>query len=110
VPVPGTLVVRATGASADDGAYVFELAAISDPAAVTAARPQLQLFARPSGAGLRVAVFGPLAGGDLVRFAVPDVRDSARYAVQLLDAAATDGAVRSAAERSAILLTSRPVP
>ena len=61
---------------------------------VTGSAAGHQVYSRPSGSGVRVAVFGTIAPGALVRFHVPDTREVDEYSVALTEAAGTDNAVK----------------
>ena len=97
-PEPGTLVVRLTTPNAGDAAAIVTL---TTPGGVTlgdvvSGSDAIALFHRTSGSTTRIAVFGPLTTGAIVRFAVPNVRDAGRYTVKLVEVADEGNALRPA--------------
>jgi hypothetical protein len=93
-PVPGTLAVRLSTPHADDAALVLRL---SGP---TQAEPQFEGdllgFTRAGENAVRVAIFGELRTGTLLRFAVPDVRQVGSFRAELQEVADAGNAVREA--------------
>lgn len=84
---PGDLVVTLDTPGNSDRALLLTL---SGPAAVTAvqgAAPSYVVHARTQGTTTRVAVFGAVADGPLLRVTVPDVRQAGRYTATLVESA-----------------------
>jgi hypothetical protein len=69
-PKAGEAVFTLTGALPDDGAVLLEIGA--GPSGVTAGSSQVEVHAVQTPRGFTVAVFGPLAGQELLRIALPD--------------------------------------
>jgi hypothetical protein len=91
----GTLTLRLTTPSSDDGALLFELSGppIDTTAAANAA---LQLFTRRTdGSTLIGAVVGTLGDGVIVTLQVPDVAAAARYTARLLEVADRQNVLRT---------------
>ena len=95
VAVPGTLTVRLVTPNGDDGAIVFEITGPAPATEVTAAAPGAVVHARANGNTSRVAVFGSLGAGALVRFSVPDVNAVQQYAAQVIEASDRGSALRA---------------
>ena len=95
-PVPGTLTVALVTPAADDRAILI---AVSGPEAVggvaAAGSGGYTVHARPSGTSFRAAVFGRLASGPLVSFAVPDVNKVASYTATVQEVVAPDNTLRA---------------
>lgn len=86
-PTPGVLTVSLAAPVAGDRALVI---AITGPAAVgdvQAAATGYTTFAGAQGATTRVAVFGAIADGPVLRFSVPDTRQAGQYQASVVDAA-----------------------
>ena len=93
--VPGTLTARLVTPNVDDGAILVE---ISGPAPLADLATPVQgavVHARTNGSTTRVAVFGSLAGGALVRFSVPDVNAAAQFSAQVTEASDRANALRT---------------
>src|ERR671929_50215 len=77
-PTPGVLTISLTTPAADDRAI---LVTVSGPniGAVSSANSAYTVYTSPDNGSVRAAVFGPLASGALLRFAVPDTRASGSY-------------------------------
>ena len=86
VAVPGTLTVRLVTPNADDGAILFDITGPAPPADITAAVQGAVVHSRLVGNTTRVAVFGALASGALVRFSVPDVNAAPQFTGQVTEA------------------------
>ena len=96
-PIPGELTIRWTTPNADDRAALLRVVV---PAGMTTAVPEvatpgLEVFHRRTADTLRIAVFGDLASGALVRVAVPDVRQASRVGAQVTEVSGADDAVRA---------------
>ncbi|HEX5726710.1 MAG TPA: hypothetical protein VFX98_14640 [Longimicrobiaceae bacterium] len=85
-PTPGQLTVSLAATGETPRAVLLEVTGpgMTDP---QPADPGYVLHSRAAGGVLRVAVFGELRGGPLLRFGVPDVGQPQLYAVRLVDAA-----------------------
>ena len=95
VPVPGTLTARVVTPNADDGAILVE---ISGPAPLAELATPVQgavVHSRTNGSTTRVAVFGALASGALVRFSVPDVNAAPQYSAQVMEVSDRTNALRT---------------
>ena len=95
VPVPGTLTVRLVTPNADDGAILLELTGPAPAAEITAAGQGALVHTRANGNTARVAVFGSLGAGALVRFTVPDVNAVQQYSAQVIEASDQGSALRA---------------
>ena len=91
-PTPGMLTVNLKAAVEGDRALVISIAG---PGAVGDVQPAAGYvaYARPQGGATRVAVFGVLAAGPVVRFSVPDTRQ--QYQATVVDAADGTNAARA---------------
>ena len=96
VPVPGWIEVGLISPAGSEAALVLVVTGPAFPLAdeVAGASGDLAVFARRDGTALRVAVFGPLAGGPIVRFPVADTAGAAAYDAALVEVAAPDHALR----------------
>ncbi len=96
-PVPGDLTLRWTTPHADDRAALLRVVvpAGMPTAALEVATPGLEVFHRRTADTLRIAVFGDLASGALLRIAVPDVRQASRVGAQVIEVSGADDAVRA---------------
>ena len=95
-PVPGQLTATLATPSADDRALMLTITGPEAVTGVTAAGAGYAVFARPADATtVRVAVFGNIAAGALVRFSVPDVNRAAAYSVSVVEAADPANALRA---------------
>lgn len=94
LPEPGDLAVRLTTPHGTDGAVLLR---ISGPGLSTAepVMPAHEVHVRTVDATLRVAVFGTIEAGELLRFAVPDIRAAERYAIALVEVADPENRLRA---------------
>ena len=95
VAVPGTLTARLVTPNADDGAIILE---ISGPSAVSDVATPVQgavVHSRTDGNTVKVAVFGSLTAGAIVRFSVPDVNAASQYSAKVTDASDRTNALRA---------------
>ena len=95
VAVPGTLTARLVTPNTDDGAILVE---ISGPTPLTDLATTVQgavLQSRTNGNTVRVAVFGSLAAGPLVKFSVPDVNKAQQYSAQVAEVSDRANALRA---------------
>jgi len=86
-PTPGVLTVSLAAPVAGDRALVI---AVTGPAAVSDVQPATTAyttFVGGQGTTTRVAVFGPIAGGPVLRLGVPDTRQAGQYQAAVVDAA-----------------------
>ena len=95
-PEPGAMLVRLTTPHSDYGAAVFKLVL---PEGMTTGIPELsvpglEVFHRRVADTVRVAVFGSIENGELMRIAVPDLRQATRVTVTLVEVAGEDDALR----------------
>lgn len=86
-PVPGDLVVSLDTPGGADRALLLTVTGPAAPTAVVGAAPAYVVHARTQGTTTRVAVFGALADGALLRVTVPDVRQADRYTATLVESA-----------------------
>lgn len=93
--VPGTLTARLVSPFTDDGAILLEIVGPAPAADVTAAAQGAVVHARANGNTTRVAVFGSLGSGALVRFSVPDVNVAAQFSAQVAEASDRSSALRA---------------
>jgi len=93
--VPGTLTARLVTPNADDGAIVVEINGPAPVTDVTAAVQGAVAHSRANGNKTRLAVFGPLASGALVRFSVPDVNAAQQYSAQVTEVSDRASALRT---------------
>jgi hypothetical protein len=93
--VPGTLTVRLVAPDTDDGAIVLEITGPAPAAELMAASPGAVVHARTNGNTARVAVFGSLGAGALLRFSVPDVNAAPQYTAQVIEVSDRASALRS---------------
>lgn len=85
-PEPGDLTVTLSTPNATDHAMVLNVTGPEAPTAVEAATPDYVVHSRITGTTARVAVFGLLASGPVVRVSVPDVRRAREYTVTVQEA------------------------
>jgi hypothetical protein len=96
-PEPGVLTVNLTTPNPDDRALVVEVTGPSI-SAVTAANAAYVVHSRAPGASsVRVAVFGSLGSGALLRFQVPDVNQASAYSATVVEVADAANALRATA-------------
>jgi len=93
-PVPGTLTVRLVTPNTDDGAILLEITGPAPAAELTSAAQGAVVHARANGNTSRIAVFGALGSGALLRFSVPDVNAAQQFSAQLLEASDRGSALR----------------
>ncbi|HEX8691468.1 MAG TPA: hypothetical protein VF746_03440 [Longimicrobium sp.] len=87
-PVPGELVLRLETPFTDDRAMVVSLSGPGAIASVAPARAGTSVYSTaPGGTTRRVAVFGAITGGDLLRLSVPDVNRARAYTATVVEAA-----------------------
>jgi hypothetical protein len=94
LPEPGDLAVRLTTPHGTEGAVLVR---ITGPglSTVEPARPAHEVHVRTVDATLTVAVFGTIGAGELLRFAVPNIREAERYAVSLVEVADPENELRA---------------
>jgi hypothetical protein len=93
--VPGTLTVRLVTPNTDDGAILLDITGPAPAAEMVAAAPGAVAYARANGNTTRVAVFGSIASGALVRFSVPDVNAAQQFSAQVTEASNRASALRA---------------
>lgn len=96
-PEPGVLTVRFGTPGNGDAAAVIDLT-VPSGIQVTAVDPvssALVVFHRAVGGRVRVAVFGDLVTGPLIRIAVPDVNAVDAYTAHVVEVSDADNALRS---------------
>jgi hypothetical protein len=91
---PGTLTARLVTPNSDDGAIIVDITGPAPAAEPTALTPGASLYARSNGNTARVAVFGALGSGALVRFSVPDVNAASQYSAQVAEVSDRSNALR----------------
>ncbi|MBV9110344.1 MAG: hypothetical protein JO306_13110 [Gemmatimonadetes bacterium] len=104
-PGPGMLVATLSTPRAEPSRAAVVL--ISGPEAVTevqGASPAYFVAARSEGMLTRVAVFGTLVDGPLLRFTVPDARRAGEYRATVVDAADSANAPSAAVAEYALTL------
>src|SRR5690349_20758587 len=80
VPKPGDLTLKLSlTTSTDDRAMVVSISGPEAIGAIASASPGYTVFGRANGTTAKVAVFGTLTSGALVKFAVPDVNRVSEY-------------------------------
>lgn len=92
---PGTLTVRLITPNTDDGAILLDITGPAPVAELTALSPGASLHARANGSTTRVALFGALSSGALVRFSVPDVNAATQYGAQVTEVSDRSSALRA---------------
>jgi hypothetical protein len=95
-PTPGELTVRLTTPNADDGAMVLVLSGPGPITNVAAASAGTIVHARDASGSMRVAAFGSIASGDLIRFSVPDVEQASSYQATIHEVADRGNVLRPA--------------
>lgn len=93
--MPGTLTVQLVTPNADDGAILFDLTGPAAAADIVAVPQGAVVHSRVNGTTTRVAVFGSLSAGALLRFSVPDVNAAPQYAAKVTEASDRNNALRS---------------
>jgi hypothetical protein len=96
LPVPGVLTVSLTTPNANDRAAVLVVVAPEPVTGVESAATGVVMHQRTTGTVTRVAVFGRLPSGALLRLNVADVNKSAQYTVTLQEVADATNALRPA--------------
>ncbi|HEX9938315.1 MAG TPA: hypothetical protein VGB15_14365 [Longimicrobium sp.] len=92
-PTPGVLTVKLAAPVLGDRALVI---AITGPGEVSAVQPAVAgyvTYVRTQGAATRVAVFGTIEAGPVLRFSVPDTRQ--QYQAAVVDAADGNNTART---------------
>lgn len=95
LPDPGELTVQLTTPNADDGAIMLSISGLQNTTEIKASSGSYVSYSRQDGSTATVAVFGEIASGSLVHFAVPDLAAAATYHVTLREVADRSGAIRS---------------
>jgi len=93
--VPGTLTARLVTPYTDDGAILLDITGPAPAAEIEAAAQGAVVHARANGGTTRVAVFGSLGSGALVRFSVPDVNAAQQFTAQVIEASDRTSALRA---------------
>lgn len=104
LPDPGELTVQLTTPNTDDGAIMLSISGLQDTTDIEASTDSYVIYSRQNGSTATVAVFGEIASGSLVHFAVPDLAAASTYHVTLRDAADRSGVLRSVKSGYAISL------
>lgn len=92
-PVPGTLTVNLTTPNPDDRALLITLEG-SGVVSVSSANAAYLVHTRINGTTARVAVFGRLSAGPVLRVDVQDVNRVSTYAATVTEAADSTNALR----------------
>ena len=95
VAVPGTLTVHLATPNTDDGAILLEITGLAPAAEITSPVQGALVHTRANGTSARVAVFGSLGAGALVRFSVPDVNAVQQYGAHVIEASDQGSALRA---------------
>ena len=93
--VPGVLTLSLTTPHADDRAMMLSISGPGPITEITSSGTSYVLHSRASGTGFRVAVFGSLTSGALLRFSVPDVNKASSYQAAVLEVSDAANALRS---------------
>ena len=93
--VPGTLTARLVTPYTDDGAILLDITGPAAAAEIVAAAQGAVVHARTNGNTTRVAVFGSVGSGALVRFSVPDVNAAQQFSAQVTEASDRSSALRA---------------
>ena len=97
-PTPGTLTLSIDSPHDDDRALLLRVVGPDSMVAVQLEAAGLTMHARGEGNDtLRVALFGAIADGALLRFSVPDTRTAAGYSATVLEASGPAAALRTPA-------------
>lgn len=93
-PTPGMLTVSLSTPAQDDRAVMI---AVSGPGigTVVSASGAYALYTKPEDTGVRVALFGPLVSGPLLRFNVPDTRHPQSYSAAIIEVATAANQLRA---------------
>lgn len=95
-PQPGVLTLRLSAPATEQGALLLSLTGPGTITEITAPPGSAHVaHARAAGTTAKVAVFGAIGTGDLVRFSVPDVGQASGYEARLLEVAGPDNSLRS---------------
>ncbi len=98
-PTAGTLTLNLTSPNADDRAIHIRIAgsgAADSVSNVQAANASYTIHAKlENGNTAQAAVFGNLTNGALVTFSVPNVNNTGRYTISVVDAADANNALRN---------------
>ena len=95
VAVPGTLTIHLATPHADDGAILLEITGPAPAAEIMSPVQGALVHPRANGNSSRVAVFGALGAGALIRFSVPDVNAVQQYGAQVIEASDQGSALRA---------------
>ena len=80
VPKPGDLTLKLSlPSSSDDRAMIVSISGPEAIGTIASASPSYTVFGRANGTTAKVAVFGTLTSGAMVKFAVPDINRVAEY-------------------------------
>jgi hypothetical protein len=93
-PEPGVLTLSLTTA-ADDRAVIVSVQGPEAMDRVEAANAAYAVHSRGTGTSFRAAVFGRLASGPLLRFAVPDVNKATSYTATVVEMADASNQLRA---------------
>lgn len=94
-PVPGELTLSLSTPHADDRALLLTLTGPGPITGVQASGSGYTVHARAAESSVRLAVFGRVTNGPVVRFHVPDVEKASLYVATLQEAADPQNALRS---------------
>ncbi len=94
-PEPGNLTLTLALPAGDDRAMMVNISGPEAIGTITAASPGYTVFGRANGTTAKVAVFGKLATGAVVQFAVPDVNKSASYTAVVAEVAGPANELRA---------------
>ena len=97
-PTPGTLTLSLDTPHDDDRALLVRIVGPDSMTAVQLEAAGVTMHTRGEGSDtLRIALFGALADGALLRFSVPDTRAAADYGATVLEASGPAAALRAPA-------------
>ena len=97
-PTPGTLTLSLDTPHDDDRALLVRVVGPDSMTAVQLEAADVTMHTRGEGNDtLRIALFGALADGALLRFSVPDTRAVADYSAEVLEASGPAAALRASA-------------
>jgi hypothetical protein len=85
-PQPGDLTVAVATPNTDDRAMVITISGPQPPTDVQPATPDYVVHSRIVGSSARVAVFGLIANGPVLKVSVPDLRQARSYTATLVEA------------------------
>ncbi len=89
----GEVTLNLTTPFADDGAILISVTG-PEIGTVRASSSALAVHSRAVAGGVRVAVFGDIASGSLLRIAVPDASQSSRYSASVIEVSDRANGVR----------------